>query len=197
MPFDMKRFSIKSVLLVVTLLALVLTIVISNLQHRNDAIELAELRNVAGRLAISDPNLVHAIPVPLSGKRNWQWQIYLPEEKDYQIVLVTGDRVPITGPPERWSGRTPFRRSGKFMLTAAVEKEDDGEWVLTTEAHGRTFSHPIGNTIWGSHQKTGIKSGTTTAGIAGRPLELLRIRTPESVNPPNGIMILIEEYDYN
>ena len=82
------------------------------------------------------------------------------------------------------------------MLTASVEKNRHGEWILGTKAHGNSFSHPIGEELWGAHRITGIKSEETTVGIDGEPFELLRIRTPEPMKPVNGIMILIEEWEH-
>ncbi len=193
----MQRFSLRSLLLATAIIGPIAALVVSNIQRSDDLNELSELRSVAGRLEISDPELVHVFPITVAGDLVWQWQVYLPPEKDYEIVLVTGDRVPLRGMPERWSARTGFRKSGKFMLTASVEKNRHGEWVLATEAQGQNLSHPIGDNLWGTHQRTGIESEKTTIGVGGKPLELLRIRTPEGVKPANGIMIMIEEYVYD
>ena len=193
----MQRFSLKSLFFATAFVGLIAALVVSYMQRSGDLKELVELRNVAGRLEISDPNLVHAIPVTVAGDLSWQWQVYLPPEKEYEIVLFSGEDVPLHGMPERWSARTGFRKPGKFMLTASVEKNRHGEWVLTTEAQGQNLIDPIGDDLWGAHQRTGIESEKTTIGVAGKPLELLRIRTPETVKPPNGIMIMIEEYEHD
>ena len=85
----MKRFSLKTLLLATAIIALFAALIVTNLQRQGDIEELSKLREVAGRLSISDESQVHAIPVAVAGQYTWQWQIYLPPEKEYEIVLFT------------------------------------------------------------------------------------------------------------
>jgi len=189
----MPRFSLASLLLLTAVVGLTFALLVGNIQRRDDDAELSELRNLAGRLTVTDPDLVHAIPVPMAGALKWQWQIYLPPDKDYELVLIAGD-IPESGIPKRWSARTGFRKSGKFLLTASVEKDRHGNLILATEAQGQNLNQPVANENWGGHQYLGLKNGETTVGDAEQPLVLSHIRASKSVDPPYALMILIEEY---
>ena len=83
----MPRFTLTSLLLLVTVLALACTLIVNNNQWREERAELEELRGIAGRLVVSDITQVHATPVPTTAPLTWRWQIYLPPDKRYRLAI--------------------------------------------------------------------------------------------------------------
>ena len=181
-PRSRGRFSLASLLLLTAIVALVIALIVAKRTWKAEVAELQTLRDIAGHLTISDPNNVHVIGVPTVGAHHWRWRVYLPETQDYLLHLVTG-KVPREGVPanrEAPQVRSGFPKSGEFLLTAALEQDRDGDWVLSASVPKRDFSHPIENPVWlesGGHGVTAIEPGETRSVDPGTPLVLLRLRT--------------------
>jgi len=194
------QFSLATLILFVTIVALLVALWTTSQRWKKDAAELKRLRALVGELTISDPDKVHAIRVPTTGELKWQWRVYLPEGREFVLRLITGE-VPRTGVPAHAYGvRSYLDRSGEFLLSANVEKDRRGTWVLAGSAPRWNFSHPLQNDEWargGGWSFSEIELGKTISVEPGTPLVLVCVRVDEGGRTPegpcDGLMIVIEE----
>lgn len=194
------QFSLATLILLVTIAALLVALWTTSQRWKKDVAELQRLRSLVGELTISDPDKVHAIRVPTTGELKWQWRVYLPEGREFMLRLITGE-VPRTGvPAHAFRVRSHLYRSGEFILSANVEKDRWGTWVLAGSAPRWNFSHPLRNDEWahgGGWSYSEIELGKTVSVEPGTPLVLVRVRVDERGNTPegpcDGLMVVIEE----
>jgi hypothetical protein len=145
------QFSLATLILLVTIAALVVALWTTSQRWKKDVAELQKLRDLVGELTISDPDKVHAIRVPSTGQLKWQWRVYLPAGRQFRLRLITGD-VPRAGVPApgKAVGMYGFLDcSGEFLLSANVEKNRRGTWVLAASAPPSwDGSNPFPNDEW-------------------------------------------------
>jgi len=116
--------------------------------------------------------------------------------------LITGE-VPKTGVPGRGQAvgmHSRFRHSGEFLLSASVQENYRGTYVLAATAPNWEGSNPIQNDEWlhrSSKTISQIELGKTESVAPGESMVLVRLRvdqdgtSPES--PCDGLMVAIEE----
>ena len=174
----MPKFSLTSLLLLITVIALGCIHIMNHRQTRDMREELEELRDIAGRLKISEPTRAHAIPIPTNASLTWSWQVYIPppsNKRRHRLVLDKGE-IQQDGSIGYGGGSTGFETSGRFVLNASIEKNIEGELKLTTRHHGRSFSCNLDDDFWGTASEYGIEPGKTTVGVVGEPITLLRLK---------------------
>jgi hypothetical protein len=199
------RFSLRTVFLLVTLVALVISLWINSRELRQAKKEVQKLRDECGYLTILDAKKAHAIAVRRLGSLRWAWRIYLPADRQFRLCSST-KLVPAIGiPTDR--GYSMLHRTGEFLLEAGVEKDERGQWKLCLQIPGHGESTGIGD--WRDHASSwssdGVGPGQTCSFEPGQSLVLLRLRVSEEVRhangtirrspqgPADGLMIWIEE----
>ncbi len=198
------RFSLATLFLLFTIILLLVAAWTMSRRLDEAATELQKYRDETGHLTISDRQQVHAIGVQVTGSLEWQWRVYLPEDRQFRLHLVTGE-VPKTGAPGPGGAigaYTPFHRSGEFLILAKVEKNARGSWVLAASTPDRKLSSPFQNDAWldrGGYTISEIGPGKTESVPPGTPMVLLRLRVDEQgiapETPCDGLMISIEEME--
>jgi hypothetical protein len=195
------RFSLTSLFLLITIVGLAVALWTTSQGWKKDATALQKLRNQVGELTISDPDRVHVIRVPTTGPLNWQWRVFLPAGREFQLRLITGEvpKTGVPGPGQALGMYSRFRCSGEFLLSASVQENHRGTYVLAASAPNWEGSNPFQNDEWQLRSKTisQIELGKTESVAPGEPMVLVRLRadhdgtSPES--PCDGLMIAIEE----
>ena len=98
------RFSIRSLLLLVALVALGLTVIIQHWQHRDEQLclraELRELRDklyaaeqTLEKLPAGNPNEAAVLATPSFAYGRWAWRVYLPPGHRYALRIAVGTAV--------------------------------------------------------------------------------------------------------
>jgi hypothetical protein len=139
------RFSLATLFLLFTMIVLLVAAWTASRRLDVATTELQKYRDETGHLTISDRQQVYAIGVQVTGSLEWQWRVYLPEDRQFRLHLVTGE-VPKTGAPGPGGAigaYTPFHRSGEFLILAKVEKNARGSWVLAASTPDRKLSCPF------------------------------------------------------
>jgi hypothetical protein len=191
------RFTIANLLLITVIASLGVAYVVSNRKWTADVAELQSLRDISGQLTISDPSKIHAIGVPTVGKNKWQWHVYLPVDREFQLHLVTGG-VPSHGVPENLGTpqvRSGFYNSGEMLIVAEIAQNPAGDFVLSGSFPKGEFSHPIKNGDWvnrGGHSVVAVEPGHTQVVDPDQPMVLLRM-LPDGTTA-GGVMVFIDEF---
>ncbi|MEM6474074.1 MAG: hypothetical protein AAF802_31275 [Planctomycetota bacterium] len=210
----MTKFGLKSLLLLLSFIALAIALVMSRMEIEELRNELVTYRNEMRQLTIEDENLIHAIQIPGFGRKAWRWRVYLPEDKEYRIRLAFDD-IPQRGlpksPPDNVFVNLP---KGESILSASVVREGEG-WGLSlrSETEGSqnfSFTTDIAgrDTKWlekrGGCSQTVAGFSSTQTGEAEQPFTLLSFRdglsprpgvTMEDPNPTDGIQLWIQPKD--
>ncbi len=92
------RFSILNLLLAMAIVALGVSLYLSQQKLQRANLELRELRSLAGHLTIDDPTKVQVIAVPMAEKHRYRFHIYLPAAHNYELFTykgkLTAERLP-------------------------------------------------------------------------------------------------------
>ncbi len=208
----MRQFSLRNLVLLLTVLALAIALFKSQYELGKAKTELVTLRNQMRYLSGDNNTDIHVINVPALNPREWRWRIDLPEKGKYQL-RVAFDQIPLSGLPAPRPQTIFFGELPKeeFMFSVGIHQVD-GDWKMNwrtdaADANDRNWQITIDsqNTEWLA------KSGGTSLQIAGNkatesgspdaPFPLLRYRQALKVNPTtiaqdpnpaNGILIWIE-----
>lgn len=205
-PVRRLQFSLATLLLFSALAVLLVALWTTSRRWKDDAAELQKFRDQVGELTISDPDKVHAIGVPTVGALKWQWRVYLPRSRRFRLYLVTG-KVPkngTSGPGKAVPSMYSPIRSGEFLLSASVQKNYRGDWVLGASAPDWNGSSPFQNEDWlnrGGRTISQIGLGKTQSVDPGTPMVLVRLRVDQGGRAPetpcDGLMIFIQEMETN
>ena len=101
------RFSVLTLLLMTTLVALSVTVAMLYREIGPLREEVSRLRNEVGELNIEDPEKLHAIQVETDNELEWKWRIWVPEGASYRL-RGDGGPVPKEGYPT--NGGTMYLR---------------------------------------------------------------------------------------
>jgi hypothetical protein len=127
------RFSLLTVLLLMVLLACGITIFRLWREVGPLRVEVRELRNETGRLAIDDPAKPHVVEVRTNDDFTWKWRVWIPEGRAYRIQLATQD-IPAKGYPAT-HGMISMDQPGEHWIEYRITPNPDSEhWMdkLTT-----------------------------------------------------------------
>ncbi len=195
------RYSLLSLLLFTTIVALIVSHVRTSMKLSAATAELRMLRLETGYLAVSDPDKIHAIELPTLEEKTWKWRIYVPDGKR-ATVSHAFNKIPKEGLPKR-EGRTGglgFIDSGETIVTAAFRKGAEGQWQLIVEATSFAEGQSRGGTstrtnmspdrlswldVSRGHRTQGV-SRTTSVMNGDDPLTLIRLRVNKPVQQANG-----------
>lgn len=209
MPRFRPRFSLLTMLLVMTIAGM--AIVIALMWREVGPLRAAnrQMRTELGLLTIEDPKRAHAISLPTLEDNAWKWRIYLPPGRQYSLSLWSGhlpDRVGHRG--KSWfeevrKAGTGMSESGsnygEFLLEARLIKDGNG-WVLATQSiHRDGDNSSIGGGRTSVYQPSGDwlsdrRSRITSSDVAvsqksfepGEPILLLHLQRPVITETPGG-----------
>ena len=215
----MFKFSIKSLLVLITLVALCVALVLSRLQLSKATEELKTqqaraktdldaLKAEYNALNVSDPTRIKAVAMPrLLGFNMWQWRVYMPPGQRFRIRTAYDKQSSLSGEPNIVRGKSTHElQSGESILSVALNNTN-GHWQLNigSDAEDQLMSttSPVrsSDTKWLDEGRIGaMVTGNNKGGSEGDPVKpflLLRLldTTPqaEGVTPAWRAMMWIEE----
>lgn len=122
------RFSLLTLVLVTTIVALAIAVGMLYREVAPLRAEVKRLRAEVGELDVRDKSKIHAIQVPSGSKLEWKWRIWIPEGVSYQMRAV-GEDVPQEGFPE-FGGTTYLREPGEQVIRYVIERDPKrGGWA--------------------------------------------------------------------
>ncbi|TWT96995.1 hypothetical protein Pla108_27720 [Botrimarina colliarenosi] len=208
----MPKFSLKTLLVLTTIVALVVTLAVTQRELADKSSQLESYRNEMRYLSISDANKINAISIPGFGRKSWRWRIHLPKDRQFRLRLAFDD-IPMNGLPENVPDKMFCDLPpGESLLSVSLVKEN-GEWGvgLYSETEGRQNFDFVAeasgkNTAWldkrGGVSKKVAGSSSTLARPAKAPYILLSYRdalspkpgeTQTNPEPTDGVLVWIQE----
>ena len=196
------RFSLRSLVAVVTLVAVTLVIwrLYSELVPLRE--ENRRLRDEVGELSIEDESKFHAILMPQSNPSEftYKWRIWVPEGRSYQLQYASKS-IPKQGLPNGYGGGLPVTEPGEHWVEYRVFRDaDSGKWhdVLSTR-HASVSGSYQEWPDWPQRVGTGASVGDSTRVFEpGRTVELVRWHISQANSsaqieyPSAGYMIWLE-----
>ncbi len=148
------RFSMREMLMVAALVALLLTVVVLNWQlHSADArhrAELARLNNqlnavylLVGKLPVEDPDRAYVLAAPAYSYGRWVWRVYLPEGRRYVVHIDVGtmsenDGVPIITAARGYGQHFGLAGHGETVIVAQQFHQDNQSLLGVTVGNQET-----------------------------------------------------------
>lgn len=201
-PQEGRRFSLRFSLWTLFVLALLLSLVFSNLftswnlqkAHQEIAereslleakdAEIKSYRQRLGILTIEDPQKVHIVALDTHQDLVWQWRVFVPTGKPLAVKSVIG-KIPSQEFPTDYIYST--MDSGEWLLTFSVAKDADGHWTERITRAGASMTSESSNTIsdaamkWYSARERPRRQFLAPSDgqqlfDPDRPIELVRIR---------------------
>ena len=135
------RFTLRELLLFVTVTALVVGLVVMSRRARRAESELSNLReevgHVLGRLNVDDPTQVYVRALDADEPNTWRWRMFVPKGHRYALKAahsnIPGDGVPQHG-MGGYSNEPYWETDNEVLVTARLRQGDDGEWHLTVDS---------------------------------------------------------------
>lgn len=212
------RFSLRAVLFLTLVAALLLGSLLTYWRMRRAERELQVVRDEMGYLAIGDPSLVHVVALNVNEAMTWRWRVHLPKGHKYRWKVAHGP-VPAQGVPQKatWTcvSNEPYWETGvEALVTVSLRRDGADKWALTLSSRSGGTKWQLGGgtvTIPDAHMRPLLEAGSieeshlgsrgTEALTPGEAIILLkrhvRERTPSGGSPTMpmpGIMIWLEEY---
>ena len=215
----MFKFSIKGLLVLITLVSLCVALVLSRVQLRKATAELetqrakakAELDTLRAEynvLNVTEPTKIKAVAMPrLMGLNMWQWRVHIPPGQRFRIRTAYDKQSSLSGAPDDVKGKfTHELRPGESILSVALNNAE-GQWQLWIGSEGEDQLKSTRSPVRSSSIKwlddgcigamvNGDKQGGNE-GDPAKPFLLLRLldTTPpaEGSIPAWGAMLWIEE----
>jgi len=184
----MKRFSLRTTLIVLFLVGLSLGYVLLLIQNISLQREVEMLRGESGHLTVVDDSLVNVVEVPTESEITWRWRVYAPEGTYFDAGIAT-DAIPQTGAPPAGLRDFQIPTDPKGVLvTASVTNDIDGGYVLKLTFGDRsTYSDrtqlPREEFFDGSANQETAGRGGTVAYPYDQPIVLHRRRLHEQTSP--------------
>lgn len=200
---DRPRFGLRFSLWTLFVLAILASLVISNLmtsyhlQRSQQVIaereaqieaqqkEIEQYQDQLGILRVKDETKTHIIAIETFEETVWRWRVFVPEGETYRIKSVIGD-IPDQGFPtdHQYTGL----RSGETRLTISIMQGPDGTWKEKIEqAQGRgtsSMSTVVPSEKMGWYTRSGSSSTNEISPNSGQkevmsdqPITLLRRRS--------------------
>jgi len=193
------RFSLITLLLVTTLVALSITVVMLYRELRPLRQEVARLRNEVGELHVADATTLHAIRVESGNELEWKWRIWIPKGTSYRLRGYGGS-IPKEGYPTS-GGTINFLEPGEQVIRYSIRRDPrDGQWYGTLQTQDASVGKDLQPWVeWPSHRSNAEGVGTSTrAYTAGERVVLIRHRVSQATSsggiedPSAGFMIWLE-----
>ena len=214
MSSPLTKFSLKTLLLVLTLVALTVLLGVTRVELAEKTAQLKEYRDEMRYLDVEDETKIHAINIPGFGRKSWRWRIYLPPDRKFRL-RVAYDDVPASGIPSNAPDLMMCELPpGESILTATVSNES-GQWrlVLYSETDGNQ-NFDFATDVNGAKTDWLAKRGGCSVNVAGisstvnaatdEPFVLVSYRdglsprpgvTATNPNPTDGVILWILEVD--
>jgi hypothetical protein len=180
-PRARARFSLLTLLLATTMVALSVTVAMLYRELGPLRAEVSRLRNEVGELNVEDPARLHAIRVETDNELEWKWRIWIPEGATYRL-RGEGGPVPDTGFPST-GGTIYLRDPGEQVIRYAIRRDPrDGKWYGELHGpHGSVGKDAQPWVEWGSRTSTGGGVGRSTQSyLPGERVELIRFRVSQA-----------------
>lgn len=128
LPPRRPRFSLLTLVLVTTIVALAICVGMLYREVGPLRSELKRLRDELGELDVRDKSKIHAIHVPSGSKLEWKWRIWIPEGATYSL-RSSGENIPDSGFPE-FGGTVYLREPGEHVIRYVIERDPRrGGWA--------------------------------------------------------------------
>ncbi len=153
-------------------------------RHENTRLkfEVSEFRRDLGYLEIGDESKIHAIALPTVEDLTWRWRIYSP--RNLELHWGFGG-ISSEGLDAEFARECGFLEEGEQVLTCAVRKTEQGEWLLVRQTSLDQSTNgvglPRGCQLWFTEQR-GVAFAVSGVGFTqvvsepSDPLVLLRQR---------------------
>lgn len=194
-----RRFSLLTLLLATTLMALAVTVAMLYRELGPLRKEVARLRDETGELNVMDPARLHAIRVDTYSELEWKWRIWIPEGAVYR-VRGHGGPVSKQGYP-KGGGTIYLREPGEHVIRYVIRRDPrDHRWYgglhTPTASAGKDHQPWV---EWTSRTSTSGGVGTSTESYSVRErVELIRHRVSQAPDsekiedPAAGFLIWLE-----
>lgn len=203
------RFSLTTLVLVTTIVAMGITVVTLWREVAPLRDEVERLRADAGVLDVGDQQLVHAIAGKTYQQKTFRWRVWCPAGKQVTVHIATHG-IPVRGLTKP-DGRLPLNRlnqeAAEVEVTLGPETTLDGQVRWNLHSDGATYHVrvPEDATDWLLKGATGWTGGPrhyTLVASPDEPLELMRNRAyydksgqVPPANPPeltDGLLVWLE-----
>lgn len=201
------RFSILNMLMLMTIIALAISVVLLWRKVGPLRAEVRRLRDEVGVLAVDDESKIHIIRVNTRDELTWKWRVWVPQGKALEVRCtddigskagsVNGSSIATS------SGTIWLRDPGENVVEFRIDKDR-----RTDRWNGALYANTarVGNyeQLWVNWPGTNITSsgiGTQTQSFDfSKPIELIRLVVTESAiagkpkptTAPSGFVISIE-----
>lgn len=185
-PNLLPRFSLLTVFLLTTIVAMAITIALLWRDVRPLRADNRRLRDEVGELAIDDPMKIHAIQVRTKEDLVWKWRVWVPEGVSVNAHCQWG-KVPRVGLPP--SNNSLLITSGEHWIELSARKDRDNKnWegsLATDGASIGTIIQPDEHWFdW--HGSTSVSGGVNFSTVAEKDSResfiLQRYRTSQAPN---------------
>lgn len=169
------RFSLASLLWMVTVVSLLLTTILMGLKLHRFQREVDKYRSEQGYLTIRDPSKVHAIGIRTHESYAYCWRVYLPPGRKYRLRAAFRE-IPGTGFPKDCLQNHELP-GGESPILAGVKAKPGEPPLGYVECPGGHFFTPLEN--WAEGSQVGvipecIGPESTMGFEADRPIVLVR-----------------------
>ncbi len=195
------RFSLLTLLLATTLIALAVTVVLLYRELGPLRREVARLRNELGQLDLDDLSQVHAIQLEGENELEWKWRVWIPHGARYQL-RVSGGPIPFEGFPSD-GGTIRLHDADEMVIRYRIRRDaKDGSWQGTLNTPSASIgSDPHPWVDWPSRSTVSRGVGRSTERFdPHHRIELMRYRVAPARLPTNnqepsmGFLIWLEPY---
>ena len=135
-PTRQFRISLRTLLLLVPLVAMGLVIWQSKTELGSLRTEVRKLRDETGQLTIEDPEKIHAIQIATDYPLAWKWRIYVPDGRTVRVAN-RNHHIPKDSIPETKNGLS-LAGPNEFVVTVKIDKQPDGRWRSGVSCDGQT-----------------------------------------------------------
>ncbi len=202
------RFSLRALVLLTTIAAMVVGLITLNrnnrkLADRNKALtkENQRLRDELGELSVDDDTQLHAIQTSGGEDLEWEWRVWVPKGHEYRL-RGDGGRIPKEGWPTE-GGTIFLRTAGEYVIRYRIFRDPrNDKWYGSLSTRGGSVGKDLQEWVeWGSSTSRGSGVGATTQAFSNdkdKIVELCRhlVSQQESTDkiedPASGFVIWLE-----
>lgn len=204
------RFSLLTLVLLTTIVALAVTVALLYRELAPLRTEVRQLRKETGQLLIDDPSKLHVIGVETYNDWAWKWRLWVPAGRTIRFGFAAQE-IPKQGefPSPRALNVPPKPEGREMLVTARIETKPDGALRLALSSEGVTTYLAISDAhakwlLEGERSSTGGAVFKSTRVVPpNEPFDLLRKRvfydSPTGQIPPNpqpattdGVLVWLE-----
>lgn len=132
-PTFRPRFSLLTLALLMTIVALSVTVAMMYRELAPLRSEVARYRQELGLLTIDDAerDKIHAVAVESERENEWRYRIYLPEGKKYRLRKAVG----MLPPPYKFDTRSDYLKKVAANSSGSTSSWDSGEFLISFWVH--------------------------------------------------------------